>query len=188
MASRVNSHLSEQELIDPDPWAITRDMNDFLCRNFGDTGMFVTFLAVTIDLKTLSARICGAGHPGPIVWRKETGETTSLRSQHLPIGIFEEFSRTPHFVTIDLSPGDRLILYTDGIIDSTDRKGRSLRPAGMEELIRSAGDVPLFGLADWLLGEVAVEGKVCAHDDMTLMLVEVLKPLLSRSEYSVGTI
>lgn len=188
MASRVNSHLSEQELIDPDPWAITRDMNEFLCRNFGDTGMFVTFLAVTIDLKTLTARICGAGHPGPIIWRKETGETSSLRSQHLPIGILDDFQRTPHFATIELSPGDRLILYTDGIIDATDRKGRPLRPAGMEELVHGAGDVPLFELADWLLGEVAVEGKVRAHDDMTLMLIEVLKPLKSRSEYSVGTI
>lgn len=186
LASRVNSHLSEQEMIDPDPWSITRDMDQFLRTNFGDTGMFVTFLAVTIDLKTLTARVCGAGHPGPIVWRKGTGDAASMPSQHLPIGILDEFQRSPHFATLSLEPGDRIVLYTDGIIDVVDKRGEPLRPSGMEKLIREAADVEFFSLGDWLFNQVA--GERSKHDDMTLMLVEIKERMTLRSDYSVGTI
>jgi sigma-B regulation protein RsbU (phosphoserine phosphatase) len=188
LASRVNSHLSEKRLVDPDPWAITLDMNDFLRRSFGDTGMFVTFLAVTIDLKTFAARICGAGHPGPIHWSKDRGTTTCIPSQHLPVGIVEDFHRTPHFNTLQLEPGDRLLLYTDGVIEMTGPGEHPLRIAGLETLVSQAGDVPLFGLGDWILDKVTRRSSAKPHDDMTLMMVEMKNHMKSRTEYSLGTI
>jgi PAS domain S-box-containing protein len=188
LASRVNSHLSENRLVDPDPWAITLDMNDFLRRSFGDTGMFVTFLAVTIDLKTFSTRICGAGHPGPIHWSKNRNVTTCIPSQHLPVGIIEDFHRTPHFNTIQLQPGDRLLLYTDGVTEMSTATGQPLRIAGLEQLIAQAGEVPLFGLGDWLYQKVIEGSHAKPHDDMTLMMLEMKQPLRTRGEYSLGTI
>jgi PAS domain S-box-containing protein len=188
LASRVNSHLSEKRLVDPDPWAITLDMNDFLRRSFGDTGMFVTFLAVAIDLKTFSARICGAGHPGPIHWSKQRGIAHCIPSQHLPIGILDEFQRTPHFNTIQLEPGDRLLLYTDGIIETTSKTEEPLRINGLADLLAESGDVPLFGLGDWILKKVTERSAVKPHDDMTLMMLEMKNPMRSRTEYSLGTI
>ncbi|MBY0586998.1 SpoIIE family protein phosphatase [bacterium] len=188
LASRVNSHLSEKRLIDPDPWAITLDMNEFLRRSFGDTGMFVTFLAVTIDLKTFSARICGAGHPGPIHWSKIRSQTHCIPSQHLPVGILEDFHRIPHFNTIQLEAGDRLVLYTDGVTEMSTGSAQSLRISGLEKLVSQASDIPLFGLGDWILRKVTEPSPVKPHDDMTLMMVEMKTPLRSRSEYSLGTI
>jgi sigma-B regulation protein RsbU (phosphoserine phosphatase) len=187
LASRVNSHLQEQELIDPDPWALTLDMNNFLRKHFDETGMFVTFLAITVDTKSLKARICGAGHPGPIIWRKATGDVFSLRSQHLPVGILENFDRSPHFETVQLAPGDRILLYTDGIIDICGREGKPIRTKGLEELVRQSAHTPLFAWGDWLLEQVAHLASVRAHDDMTLMLVEIVKPLLSRDD-AIGTV
>lgn len=188
LASRVNSHLREQKLREPDPWAITQDMNQFLRKNFGDTGLFVTFLAVTIDLTNFSMRVCGAGHPGPIIVRSKRGEVFSLRSQHLPIGILDDFQRSPHFQTIQLEVGDRLVLYTDGIIEAVDENGELLRTQGFERLLASAADVPIFALGDRLLDKVAGFRSGQPRDDITLMLAELKQPLPTRTDEFLGTI
>lgn len=188
LASRVNSHLREQKLLEPDPWAITLDMNQFLRKNFGDTGLFVTFLAVTIDLANFSVRVCGAGHPGPIIVRSKRREVFSLRSQHLPIGVLDEFQRSPHVQTIQLEPGDRLVLYTDGIIEAVDENGELLRTQGFERLLASAADVPIFALGDWLLDKVAGFRSGRPRDDITLMLAELKRPLPARTDEFLGTI
>jgi sigma-B regulation protein RsbU (phosphoserine phosphatase) len=188
LASRVNSHLREKFLHNPDPWAITLDMNEFLRRNFGETGLFVTFLAVTIDLCSFEARICGAGHPGPILVRARDGSVRSFRSQHLPIGILDDFARTPRFETVQLEPGDRLALYTDGIIEAVDENGELLRTAGFEKLLQSARDVPIASLGDWLLAKVAGFRSGKPRDDITLMLVELKRPIPARAEESLGAL
>ena len=94
------------------------NMNRELCRE-NPNQMFVTFLAIILDLKTGVMELCNAGHTQPFILRK-TGSVEKLT--HLggiPLGIVEETSYSS--VRIPLDPDDIIILYTDGITEATNQ-------------------------------------------------------------------
>lgn len=74
---------------------------------------FTLFYGVyNLDSGTLSYIRAGAPYP---IYRNQNGELTELRAGDLPIGIFADASYRTHVVT--LSPGDQLILMSDGLTD-----------------------------------------------------------------------
>jgi phosphoserine phosphatase RsbU/P len=85
-----------------------------------------------------AAEICNAGHL-PILWRN-AGDVRSIKSTGLPIGVFsnQEFSAT----NIQLSPGDSLLLYTDGLSEARNSSGDEY---GIERLSSLVGNGPQTG-------------------------------------------
>lgn len=176
LAARVSSFLYTTSESTWDPLSIAKKLNDFLRRHFADTGLFVTFFAMTIDLETLTARYCGAGHPGPILRRAQGHAMETLTSQNMPVGIVDDFLRQSAATTVQLEPGDRLVIYTDGVTESMNAQRQPLRTAGLEAWIAAGSTRPLGELGDWLLQQIAGFAAGPPHDDMTLLLVEAKQP------------
>lgn len=76
--------------------------------------------------------LCNAGHCPPLLIRK--GDVTSIEATGLPIGIFcrEQYSACE----LQLGPGDSVLLYTDGLTESSDSLDTEY---GLERLIEMAG-------------------------------------------------
>lgn len=176
LASRVNSHLRSQDLVTPDPWFITNDLNDFLVTHFGETGLFVTFLAAVIDLSEMTVRFCGAGHPGPIIVHPDARPPTVIKSVHLPVGVTRHFHREPRVISIPLTPGDRIVLYTDGLVEFVNDQGKLDRIDSMVDVVASTASAGLFEWGDALLAQLAAKRIGKPQDDMTLMLAEIRSP------------
>lgn len=172
LAARVSSQLRTLCGQYSDPLKLTTELNQFLLSHFSDTGLFVTFAALSIHLETLKVRHCGAGHPGPVVWRRAGGSVETLTSQNLPVGVLADFTRNPAVEETTLRPGDRILLYTDGVTEITDVEGRPLEATGLERWLQAGRDVSLFQLGDWLLAKVDEYRSGEPHDDMTLILLE----------------
>lgn len=175
LAARVSSLVRTLSATQTDPQRITVDLNRFLRKHFADTGLFVTFFALTIELRTFDVRYCGAGHPGPILLRG-SGAIETLASQNLPVGVVDEFLRSPACGEVRLEEGDRILLYTDGVTETIGRDEQPLRASGLAALFQEASSRPLFDVGDWLLSKVADFRDGAPHDDMTLLLVEAKKP------------
>ncbi|MBA4371412.1 MAG: hypothetical protein C0402_00975 [Thermodesulfovibrio sp.] len=97
---------------------------DEMTAQLGDSprGMFLTAIYMIIDLASGSVRVASAGHP-PFLWitGDEVKETSLLSGP--PLGILPlEYPST----TIQLNPGDRLLLFTDGLFDAQDPGGERL--------------------------------------------------------------
>ncbi|MGC2062786.1 MAG: GAF domain-containing SpoIIE family protein phosphatase [Thermodesulfovibrionales bacterium] len=97
---------------------------DEMTVQLGDSprGMFLTAIYMIVDLASGSVRVASAGHP-PFLWitNSEVRETSLLSGP--PLGILPlEYPST----TIQLSPGDRLLLFTDGLFDAQDHEGERL--------------------------------------------------------------
>ena len=172
LASRVSSHVRLLAGNTSDPLTITRHLNSFLRQHFAETGLFVTFFVVVIDLDTFRIEYCGAGHPPPILYRRQRGIVESLMSQNLPVGIIDSFLRDPPSGSTEIEPGDRLVLYTDGLTETMNAQREPFRAEGLEESIVEGRDVPLFALGDWILKRVDDFRHEKPHDDLTLLLVE----------------
>jgi phosphoserine phosphatase RsbU/P len=116
------------------------------------------------------------GHPPPILYRASDGTAKQLRSEGIPIGIaqasgFEEVSR-------NLLPGDRVFLYTDGIIEARDENKEMIEPEGLERIISKTGGMGLRDSLNYIIEEVRrFRGSEPVEDDLVLIGFETLNPV-----------
>ncbi|MBV9760015.1 MAG: SpoIIE family protein phosphatase [Acidobacteriaceae bacterium] len=112
--------------------------------------------------------ISNAGHPAPLLARD--GAVRPVEGSSLPVGMFgkEEFS----LVELSLRPGERLILYSDGVSEAMDASSSEY---GVERLCRLVGENQSAGAMD-LLGLCRCDldtfrGQAQRHDDITLFIL-----------------
>jgi len=120
------------------PEDVLRRVNALVWRTFQDTGMFMTFATIEVDLAARRVRWANAAHPPALHWRAATGAVTLLEPQTTPLGLDEEVLIDFEPQSEPFAPGDRIILHTDGLIDALDPAGRRF---GMDRLIALAGEV-----------------------------------------------
>jgi sigma-B regulation protein RsbU (phosphoserine phosphatase) len=135
------------------------------------TSMFVTVFYGILDPAVGTLTYCNAGHDPPYLLSAQNGEAVqTLRRTGPLLGIFEDATWEQR--TVQLAPGDALVLYTDGVTDAEDGTGTFF---GRERLLeiaeanrgRSAQDVQAA-----LIAEVQeFVGEAPQFDDLTLMVV-----------------
>lgn len=96
------------------PSVVANALNQELCQQDGDCSSYLTMIYGVIDRKTGLTEICRAGHPYPFLSRKDT-KMSFLQDGNLPVGLLDNVNYQSQ--TFQMSSGDRLIMYSDGIID-----------------------------------------------------------------------
>jgi PAS domain S-box-containing protein len=81
----------------------------------GLEGLFVTIVLARLDLRTGSLRYVDAGH-GHCAVRRECGDLVRLETRSMPLGIEASTEFTEG--EIGLAPGDSLLLYSDGLVET----------------------------------------------------------------------
>ena len=144
-------------------------LNDALYHS--DSGRFMTAVLMTYDDVTHRATYCSAGH-NPILWLHK-GEVRWLDSHTVPLGVLG--SLPLESTTIELAPGDVLVLYTDGFTEAHDAKGElwgEERFAACVQAAVAAGNGDGQVIIDALHRDVDVHtGGQPVDDDLTLLIV-----------------
>ncbi len=102
------------------PGRLLEYVNDRLAARYtGDSGTFVTAFYGLYDPATRRLEYASAGHNPPRLRRCNSRRVEALDgAQSLPLGLFPEVGYAGS--SAQLAPGDRLVLFTDGVIDATD--------------------------------------------------------------------
>lgn len=104
-------------------------------------GHYVTAFVGVLDLETLRLRFCRASHPRPVLLREGEARRT-LGGKGLFLGIVDEGGYMEE--EVQLAPGDRLCIFTDGYYETANRAGHRLGYEGfVERLPASLGKSPL---------------------------------------------
>ncbi len=99
--------------------AVAKQMNDYLVPFFSDEE-FATALLIHVD-GDRNLTLVNCGHPPPLL--SGPRGTRFLESPpNLPLGLATSFEARD----VTWEPGDRLLLYTDGLVEARDRRGRYL--------------------------------------------------------------
>jgi len=173
LATRVSSEVRRLAMDNRRPMEIVQRLNAFIFRYFFDTDIQLSFFVARIDLERQTVAYSGAGHPGPLLIQKKTGQVEVLRSQHLLLGVEEDCLRGEPEETVTLHSGDRLIFYTDGLTETRNAKRKCLGEAGLAAIaaVLCAGNVA--EVADCILQRVVAFRAGPVRDDMTLIVAEM---------------
>ena len=135
---------------------------------------YMTMVYAQVDLLSGKGRLVQAGHPHPVVLRAD-GTMDRLGSGGMPIGLLDEAS----FEGVDfrLSPGDRLFLMTDGIVECPTPEGRELGEDGLVEILQRNKQATSGQLLEAITWELAAHyGSEDFPDDVSGLLFDYLGP------------
>ncbi|MCK4543352.1 MAG: serine/threonine-protein phosphatase [Spirochaetales bacterium] len=139
------------------------------------TEHYLTAFYAVVNLEDFTCTYCNAGHPKQLLFRKN-GEIEELTTIGFFIGMFEgtEYEEK----TIQFNPGDKLLLFTDGILETENEEAV---PFGRENLIRVVQEYPdqdLEGLANAIMSNLIMyNAEPIFQDDITFLITEILESL-----------
>ncbi|WP_235826095.1 PP2C family protein-serine/threonine phosphatase [Candidatus Frankia alpina] len=135
---------------------------------------FVTAVVGQVDGRRLW--LANAGHPDPVLVRGGQASLLGVATRLPPLGLLADTKDTVgNTVEVALRPGDRLLLYTDGITEARDpTTGRffPLLPAAQAALSRGT---PEEAVAD-LVGRLRAWTRSTLNDDVALLVAELPRP------------
>ncbi len=155
----------------PSPAEMIRGLNREIQE--ADMGVFLTALYGCFDFHGEAVfRFAKGGHPPPVYYPRGSGSPMALWVGGMPLGlmkdaVFEEYR-------IPIRPGERIFLYTDGIIEARRGPGEMLDVEGLLAIVASTGDMELGESLDMIVAEVGrYRGGSPREDDMVLIGFEV---------------
>jgi sigma-B regulation protein RsbU (phosphoserine phosphatase) len=138
------------------------------------SGMFVALLYAVLNAKERILSLCSAGQTQPIYFSSKTGEASLVQTEgdNFPLGILDE----PDYkeTRLQLAPGDKIIFYTDGIVEAMNPQEEVFGFERLLEVVQGGRSMS----ADSLLKEISdqintfVRG-AAQHDDLTVIVVSV---------------
>lgn len=153
-----------------DPREVLRGLNRMLFRQLRD--QFVSAAYLWLDTENRNALYSAAGHPPLLRWRE--GRLERIESNGLLFGVIPD----PDYPVCDLPirPGDRFLLYTDGVVEPENAAGDSFGDDKLEQVVRDNQSLPPSGLSDQLLSEIRLwqPAALAQQDDITLIVIDVV--------------
>lgn len=137
-------------------------------------GMFVAILYAIFQAEDRTVRLCSAGQTQPVLFssRQREARFVDTRGDNFPLGILPDVNYEESLV--ELSPGDKIVFYTDGIVEAVNETGEMFGFDRFLEVIRNAGTGNAAALMKSIREEVdSFAGKAPQHDDITLIVMGV---------------
>jgi sigma-B regulation protein RsbU (phosphoserine phosphatase) len=117
------------------PEVMLAHVNDGLCKHI-PAGTFVTAVAAFVEPITGSLLVSRAGHPPPYLWRAASKDIELVEPRGLPLGVNEGM---PYEMReIQLEPGDKFLMITDGLTETIDMNGEMLGVEGIGKIFATS--------------------------------------------------
>ena len=151
------------------PAELCERVNKLACRN-GSVDKFISFFYATYDPHKRTLVYCNAGHNPPIIVRHR-GEERRLHSSDIVLGQRPDW--TFRDTELQLEPGDRLVLYTDGITEAGSHDDNEFGEERLIMTLRDNPNMPAKDLLETIVGQVANHCRNRFDDDATCLVISV---------------
>jgi PAS domain S-box-containing protein len=171
MANRIYSEALHQLERKVEPGTLLQHVHDFVHDRIATDGFYFTMAAVRFSQPGRRMAFAAAGHPPAMLASK--GHVRLLDSQNGILGCLSETAPSNSVDEISLEPGDRLVLYTDGLVEVFNHHDEMLGVEGFAQLVLDSAKLPLPEMRQAVLDGVAAWRHGPLADDVSLVIVEV---------------
>jgi len=128
-------------------------------------------------LELHKARYSAAGHPPLLYWNSPAARLERIESNGLLFGVLPETAYPVR--ELALNPGDRFLLYTDGLVEAEDASGTPFGDQRLPELLSAHRSLSATDLSAILLDEFTrwQPASTTQQDDVTLIVIDVDRQL-----------
>lgn len=175
--AKTNSLINSAIKLSNSPKVILSYVNSELCKS-NEENYFVTISIYYIDLNTKKIISTNAGHENPIIIKNNGEVKMIMEKKTAPIGtkpnlIFEEN-------VIELEDGDKLFLYTDGVVEAINDKEELYGDKRLIEVLNTTLDDNAFDIIDKVKDSVMAFSNVPEqYDDITMLCFKFNKSNIS---------
>ena len=135
-----------------------------------DDERYVTLLTAEIDTHRRMIRYVNCGHNPALLFRASTGTLTRLNSSCPPLGLSAE--EICELVSADLSPGDMVVFYTDGVTEAGNQLGEEFGMERLSAAVRSGSSLSAEDLMSSIYNAAADFCGDDFNDDVTILVVK----------------
>ncbi|MDH3403346.1 MAG: PP2C family protein-serine/threonine phosphatase [Acidobacteriota bacterium] len=169
--SMAKSALAVQVTFDPEVQAVFRTLNRMVFQS-ARRRLLTTLCYALVDPRSLELDFASAGHLFPYRVSRG-GRVEALESVSYPLGVRDTIEIRTRVAKLE--PGDKLFLYSDGVVESTPDGGSEPFGFGrLEESLRRHAGRGVHGLRDGVLGDLeAFVGTRPLEDDLTVLVLEM---------------
>ena len=173
LVNRICSEVAKFIRDELEPNEILFLLNQFFCDSFNHTGMFATVMIARLDYNNKKMIYSGAAHPALFHCHTDSSNLNLLESQNTIIGF--DYSEQEKFVqdSIDLLSGDKVIFYTDGILESEDAKQKAFGLSGLKRAIKKTQSNNAEQSVKNIISDLQNFCKQEFRDDVLLLITEV---------------
>lgn len=172
IASMLQSALASQSPHASDPARVLSGLNQSIYGKFDSH--YVTAVYLFIDMDKGAVNYAGAAHPPLLLWRAKSGRVVEYVENGLMLGPFPDSQYSVS--SFSLEKGDRIVLFTDGVIEAKNSSASEFGVGRLREVLESKHDLPICRVADALLYAVSSwsEDAIGPHqsDDITLLALD----------------
>lgn len=133
--------------------------------------LYATCYYALVDMQKKRIKLAKAGHPHPLFWKKRTGDFVEINCPGTGLGLIKK----PRFGQVEyrLEKGDRILFFTDGIIEQKNPRGEMYSEARLKSTFRGLIEKNDGGIVDHIYDDVkSFSSKNPIEDDITLLLLE----------------
>lgn len=168
----LQSHAGE----DPSPKHVLSKVNNLMYRTI-ERNWYVSMFYAVLDSRRRLLRFARAGHNPGIVFRTGESQARLLQTAGIGLGLDagEKFNRTLVEGELQMSPGDTLVLYTDGFTEAMNSATEEFGEERFLDLLQRHKHVTATELVNHIFTAIKdFAGDHPQHDDMTLVVLKTL--------------
>ncbi len=172
LMSNLQATVKAYATSESSPKDLCGKVNRAICNSI-TVGKFITFFYAVLDSAGRRLTYINAGHNPPLIARQD-GSCLKLETGGAVLGVIADGSYEQ--ASIDLLPGDRLVMFTDGTTEAADSNGEELGEERLIALLRENPAAAAADLRDAIMRSVTQFCREDFADDATLLTVVVDRP------------
>ncbi len=156
-----------------DPAELLAKINNSLINHI--YGRFITAFYAFIDMDEMKMTFSNAAHWPVYLQNKENGEFRELTVKGKLIGLNQD--QKFNNVTIDIKKGERLILFTDGVVEEKGKNGELIDEENLVRIIKANTSISPEELLDSIFNSICTLSenyhKFGFNDDVTMLVIDI---------------
>ncbi|MFH1846986.1 MAG: PP2C family protein-serine/threonine phosphatase [Candidatus Omnitrophota bacterium] len=175
LVNRIHAEFEQLTKEGKDPGILLKELNEFIKEDFEGSDMYLSAFCGLIDFKKMSMLYSNYGHPIQYLYSRKDSQLHRLVPQASLLGLPIEDNNV-YQDDIDISAGDKVLLFTDGIIETVNKEGEEYGTEKLENFLKHNHQLPSDEFNNQLLDDVKTFKHGKFKDDICLLSMGIKGP------------